>query len=219
VESRIPLEHPVVHPRFKTSVLESALLLWVVLAGCSDAAQRAVQGSSNSTDTDPQLVFWASLQSLCGKAFEGSVVENDPPDPSFEGRLLTMHVRECDLAEVRIPFTVGDDRSRSWVVTPTAAGLRLKHDHRHEDGSEDEITQYGGETRGRGTDTSQDFAADGYTSNLVPSAATNVWTIEVWPDSLFAYALRREGSERRFRVEFDLTRPVPPPPAPWGAGR
>jgi hypothetical protein len=49
-----------------------------------------------------------------------------------------------------------------------------------------------------------------------PAAVTNVWTMEVIPGERFAYALRREGTDRRFRVEFDLTRPVAPPPAPWG---
>lgn len=127
-----------------------------------------------------------------------------------------MHVRSCDPAEIRIPFHVGADRSRTWVVTPTATGLLLKHDHRHEDGSEDEITQYGGEAIGRGTDTTQDFAADAFTAELVPTAATNVWTVEVLPGERFVYALRREGSDRRFRAEFDLSAPIDPPPPPWG---
>ena len=48
-----------------------------------------------------------------------------------------MHVRECSEDAIRIPFHVGEDRSRTWVVTRTANGLRLKHDHRHEDGSEE----------------------------------------------------------------------------------
>ena len=45
-------------------------------------------------------------------------------------------------------------------------------------------------------------------SALIPAAATNVWTVEVVPDRTFVYALRREGTDRRFRIEFDLTRPV-----------
>lgn len=52
-----------------------------------------------------------------------------------------------------------------------------------------------------------------------PEASTNVWTVEVVPGNLFAYALRREDTDRRFRVEFDLSQPVPAPPAPWGVGR
>ncbi len=94
--------------------------------------------------------------------------------------------------------------------------LRLQHDHRHEDGSEDPITQYGGDARVVGTAQLQEFRADSATAALFPAAATNVWSIEVVPGRTFAYALRREGTDRRFRIEFDLSRPVPPPPVPWG---
>jgi hypothetical protein len=128
-----------------------------------------------------------------------------------------MHVRTCEPGVIRIPFFVGEDRSRTWVLTTTSVGLRLKHDHRHEDGTEDEVTQYGGDTEGRGLATAQDFHADAYTAELVPTAATNIWTLEHHPGELFAYGLRREASDRRFRVEFDLTRPIDTPPPPWGS--
>ena len=91
----------------------------------------------------------------------------------------------------------------------------LKHDHRHEDGSEDRITQYGGAVRPGDDDLSLDFYADAHTASLIPAAATNVWTMSIVPGKTFTYALRREN--RRFRVDFDLTRPVPAPPAPWGS--
>lgn len=194
------------------------LLLIATLSACGGAVpdNDLTADAQSDVERDPQLVFWSSLESLCGQAFEGRVTESVPPDPSFEAERLVMHVRSCDLAEIRIPFHVGEDRSRTWVVTPTSAGLRLKHDHRHEDGSEDEVTQYGGDTLGQGAATAQDFLADAVTAGLVPDAATNVWTVEVRPGELFAYALRREGADRRFRVEFDLTQPVDPPPPPWG---
>ena len=97
----------------------------------------------------PADAFMARLQALCGKAYEGRVVTNDPADTAFAGKRLVMHVRECAADEVRIPFHVGDDRSRTWIVTRTATGLRLKHDHRHADGQPDELTMYGGDTIGR----------------------------------------------------------------------
>jgi hypothetical protein len=153
---------------------------------------------------------------LCGQAFEGSVQEAQPPDTTFTGRALVMHVRECTENEIRIPFHVGDDRSRTWVVTRTVTGLRLKHDHRHPDGSEDEVTQYGGDTAESGTATRQSFPADQETAALIPAAATNVWTLELDRGVRFVYALRREGSDRRFRAVFALTEPVPAPPPPWG---
>jgi len=145
------------------------------------------------------------------------VVQDTTGDPRFKVQPMVMHVRECGEAQVRIPFHVGGDGSRTWVLTRTATGLRLKHDHRHQDGSEDTITQYGGDTRSPGTASAQDFYADAHTASLIPAAATNVWTVEVIPGQRFAYALRREGTDRRFRAEFDLTRAVTPPPPPWGA--
>lgn len=164
-----------------------------------------------------QQAFWQSLQALCGKAYAGRVVQDSTGDPRFKVQPMVMHVRECSDAQIRIPFHVGGDGSRTWVLTQTAAGLRLKHDHRHQDGSEDNITQYGGDTSGPGTASAQEFHADAHTASLIPAAATNIWTVEVIAGQRFAYALRREGTDRRFRVEFDLTNPVAPPPPPWGA--
>ena len=198
-------------PRFRSLLVAIVIL---AVSGCSATPES--DGEAVVYD-DPQLVFWSNLQGLCGQAFEGRVVENVPPDGSFDGQRLVMHVRTCEAGEVRIPFMVGEDRSRSWVVTTTAVGLRLKHDHRHEDGSEDAVTQYGGDAEGRGTSTLQEFAADSFTAELVPAAASNVWSLSLDPGVSFSYGLRRRDSDRRFRVEFDLTRPVTPPPPPWGS--
>lgn len=182
-------------------------------------AADSIQGDiPESVQTDAQAVFWASLQELCGTAHSGRVVEAPADDTTFAGKDLVMHVRTCTDDEIRIPFHVGTDRSRTWVLTRTDGGLRLKHDHRHEDGTEDAITQYGGDAAPGGSGQRQEFPADEHTSSLIPAAATNVWTVEVVPGSVFAYALRREGTDRRFRIEFDLSTEVATPPAPWGAG-
>ena len=139
----------------------------------------------------------------------------EPSDEAIGKERLVMHVRTCGPAEVRIPFHVGANRSRTWVLTPTTAGLRLKHDHRHEDGTEDRITQYGGDTRTVGPAPQREFFADAHTKALIPAAAENVWTMTVDPGKSFSYALRRDKQGRRFKVEFDLTRETEPPPAPW----
>lgn len=168
-----------------------------------------------ATGPAPQAAFWQRLQALCGKAYAGHLVEAPPGDETFAGRTLVMHVRDCGDRRIRIPFFVGADRSRSWVLTRTGEGLRLQHDHRHADGSEDEITQYGGDTPDAGAPGRQAFQADAHTRALIPPAATNVWTIEVHPGERFSYALERRGTDRRFRVDFDLRREVSPPPWGW----
>lgn len=197
------------HATGSPALLLAALLAALVGIGCAPAPEPPPEAAA------PADSFWDALTALCGQAFEGTVVESVPPDTAFEESRLVMHVRKCGDDEIRIPFHVGEDHSRTWVLTRTADGLRLKHDHRHEDGTADALTQYGGDTEAPGTATRQSFPADSATAAILPVAATNVWTLELDPGSSFAYALRREGTERRFRAEFDLTRPVAPPPPPW----
>lgn len=165
--------------------------------------------------------FLTALQSLCGKVFEGNIAVNEGAaanDP-FVGKPLVIHVRECRTGEVRIPLHVGEDRSRTWIVTRTATGLRLKHDHRHADGSEDTLTQYGGDTVTAGSATRQEFPADDFSRSLFaqqklpPGAQQNVWALDLGRGTL-SYELSRPG--RLVRMVFDLTMSVPVPPAPWG---
>ena len=160
--------------------------------------------------------FWNALQPYCNQAFEGTLVEGtEASDRSFGEQRMVMHVRSCTAEEIRIPFHVGENRSRTWVITRTSNGVRLKHDHRHEDGTPDRITQYGGDTRPGDDDLTLEFYADAHTAALIPAAAPNIWTLSVEPGRTFSYALRRETTGRRFRVAFDLTKPVTPPPPPW----
>ena len=186
------------------------LISVVPLAGC---AAVSVQESASAR-------FFADVAALCGRAFEGRVVSTEAADVAMRSERLVMHVRDCSADAIRIPFHVGANRSRTWVLTRTSSGMRLKHDHRHEDGSEDRLTQYGGDTVAAGTKARQEFPADAFSKDLFvressPQSVPNVWAMEIEPRRRFAYELRRPG--RFFRVEFDLASPVPLPPPPWGA--
>lgn len=186
------------------------LLAALALAGC------AIVPRSDG----PQILFWSRLWALCGHSYAGRVVSADPADREMAASRLVMHVSTCTPEAVRIAFHVGVDRSRTWVIGRTATGLRLKHDHRHRDGSEDVRSRYGGDTVSTGSARRQEFPADRFSRDLfvrenIPASATNVWAVEIAPGRSFAYALDRDG--RHFRVEFDLTRRVAPPPPAWGA--
>ena len=164
----------------------------------------------------PNNVFWKELEKLCGKAFAGAVVAAPAEDTTFKDKTLVMHVRSCEKDRMRIPFVVGEDRSRTWVLTMSDLGILLKHDHRHEDGTSDKVTMYGGLTTSVGMPTRQMFPADQATVEVIPAAATNVWWIDLIPGEHFSYNLRRMGSERYFSIKFDLKTPVKAPAAPWG---
>jgi len=177
--------------------------------------------AADAREIPPAEGFFAALRAECGRAFEGRITS--PPvaaDAAFAGKRLVMHVRGCTQSEIRVPLHVGYDRSRTWVISRTGGTLMLKHDHRHEDGSEDVLTQYGGIAASGGTAARQDFPADDFSKALfarekIPASIANVWTLQIDPGRTFHYQLARPG--RLFRVEFDLTRPVVAPPPPWGS--
>lgn len=186
----------------------------VIAGGAAPSAQPATPS--------PASQFLAGLAAVCGKAYAGRIVANEPPQPNdaFEGRALVVHVRTCEPGRVLVPFHVGEDRSRTFVLTLVGDRLRLKHDHRHKDGTSDVLTMYGGQSLVAGTTTRQEFPVDGaskalFTREKREASNTNTWAMELHPGRIFAYELTRPGG-RKFRVEFDLTKTVPTPPPAWG---
>lgn len=162
--------------------------------------------------------YFTNISQYCGQAFEGKVTEDNSNSDSFANKKLIMHVRKCTDSELQIPFHVGDDASRTWIITKTGSGLSLKHDHRHKDGTNDASTMYGGHTVDAGWSEVQSFPADQYSKELfvkqgIPQSVGNTWQMFIYPKQ-FTYRLIRDG--REFRVDFDLSKPITPPAAPWG---
>ncbi|MGB3722971.1 MAG: hypothetical protein WA979_09160, partial [Pacificimonas sp.] len=197
-----------------TRAFPAALALFA-LASCSEGAPtQPEQDSPSSEPTDPQDLFFDNLANLCGKAFAGRLTSDEAVDADMAGAAMAMHVRTCGDDEIRIPFHVetadGWDRSRTWVIRRTDTGLQLKHDHRHQDGSADAVTNYGGDTEDSGGPQRQSFPVDAESIALfqqegLAASITNIWTVGVTPDQ-FTYELRRTGENARlFKVAFDLT--------------
>lgn len=169
----------------------------IVSAACMALTLSACVATAPPAQLDPRAQYMAALNSLCGQRFEGAMTY--PPDPkhAFANKLLVAQFAKCSDTEVRIPFLVGADTSRTWVITPTASGLDLRHDHRHADGTPDAETMYGGMTKSAGTALSQSFFADDYTGKLIKGAGTNVWTISISPDkNTLTYHLDRDAKPR-----------------------
>lgn len=167
-------------------------------------------GDADATSDQAQASFWSNLTLHCGQAYRGVATRRPPGDQLFAGdEPLVVHFRECGENELRLPFHVGENRSRTWVLRRTAHALELRHDHRNPDGSEEENSWYGALTQSTGGPMRQEFLRerDGVTSG---------WAIEVEPGIRYTYGTVRDG-EWRYRLDFDLTTPIPEPPAPWGS--
>lgn len=161
-------------------------------------------GAMAAPETDTSREFFQNLRKLCGQRFEGET--RFPPDPNhpLAGKKLVMVLESCNEKELRIPFHVGEDKSRTWVLTLTDKGLLFKHDHRHPDGTPDRITMYGGWAAPNGTRYLQRFPADPETAKLIPEATTNVWTLEIIPEKKqFTYQLER-NSQPRYQALFNM---------------
>ncbi len=161
--------------------------------------------------------FFNTLKSHCGKSYEGTITAGGKEGDGFMGEKLTMHVRSCEGNTIRVPFFVGEDKSRTWVLTLGEDNrILLKHDHRHKDGSEEEVTQYGGMSSNTGLPNIQFFPADQHTSDLISRASVNVWWFTI-DESFISYNLRGISNDRIFTVKFDLSKEVATPAAPWGS--
>lgn len=165
-------------------------------------------------DTLGARQFWNTLKGHCGKAYKGEIASG-PAGDDFNNKRLVMHVLSCSDNEILIPFNVGEDRSRTWVLKYKNGRIELKHDHRHEDGTSDKVTMYGGTTSNGGLPGIAVFPADEETTSIIPAAATNVWWITI-DETKYTYNLRRIGSERLFSVSFDLTKEIEKPEPSWG---
>lgn len=164
-----------------------------LLAGCAAAPSPA--------DTRDQ--FMATLQGMCGQRFEGGLSYAIDPNSEFAGKKIATQVN-CTQTGIRMPVMVGEDRSRTWIFTRAAAGLELRHDHRHPDGTPHAVTMYGGMAQPGGTARAQSFLADAHTARIVPGAETNVWTVSFSEDGkVLTYRLERHA---RARAEFVMQR-------------
>lgn len=152
---------------------------------------------SSSYADETQDQYFDNLSALCGATFEGAMTFPVEGQDSFAGKLLVAEFESCTEDEIRVPFLVGEDASRTWVFSKIDGGLQLKHDHRHADGTPDEVTMYGGIANSEGSELKQSFEADAYTAELIPAAVTNVWNVSLNADrTVLTYHLERNAAPR-----------------------
>lgn len=148
--------------------------------------------------------FFDNLSLHCGKTYNGITEFPKDPQHPFVGKPLQMYVEHCSENEIRIPFKVGNNSSRTWIITKTNKGLLLKHDHRHADGTPEDLTMYGGYANSEGNPWQQHFEADNDTFKMIPEAKTNIWTITIDDkNQTFTYSLQRH-SKPRYKAVFDI---------------
>jgi hypothetical protein len=201
------------------------LLAILVLPACGqrdaeatvDAAAAGTGAAASAELPAEQAAFWERMREHCGRAYAGRIADATPYYlDRLEGSALVIHFRECSDDRLHVPMHVDDNRSRNWILTRAGGTIRLKHDHRGPDGTEEEVTQYGGDAPVPGLATRQTFPADAHTATILPDRFDNFWFMDFMDDDTFAYGVHWPKFGHSLRIVFDLTTPVEPPPAPWG---
>lgn len=166
----------------------------------------AFSGFSSDEPTDDQLAFFERMMSFCGESFPGSIPEGQPTR-GFTDEMVA-HFGPCSDDEIRIPFHVGEDESRTWILTLEEDGLLFKHDHRYPDGTPEEMTNYGGWADESGSQFGQAFPADEETIALRDNLRSHIWKFTFDEDeNVLSYSLYLYENHY-FTAEFDLTAPL-----------
>ncbi len=194
----------------KKSILFVAILTLVI--SCNQVSKEADNEKNDEILKEESLniheSFFQNLSKLCGKSFKGKEIYRSHHGESMAEFEMIMHVNVCKDDQIHIPFHIGEDKSRTWQFFLENGSLSLRHDHRHDDGTPEEQTMYGGYADDTGCEYRQNFPADEYSAELIEDGGGNVWTIKLDEDmTTFTYRLERD-KEKRWRVDFDLTKPL-----------
>jgi len=184
-----------------------AIIPALFLLACNQTGSDKSSNVYSSLSADEQA-FMNTLESLCGKSFIGAENYIKEGRESWAHKKFVMHVTKCDSNRIHIPFHLDEDHSRTWMFMVDEKGLRFRHDHRHEDGTPEDLTLYGGYADGTGNAFVQHFPADDFTMEMLADSNSRKWNIILAEDmSSFTYELEFQG-ELVFSAKFDLTNPV-----------
>lgn len=201
--------------RLNFTLLTTLILPFLLFSACSGNGEETTQ-----SELLPHELFFNALSEQCGNAYPGGLTLEPPGDDMLTGtELLIVHFRECDENQLKLPFHIeleeaeDWDRSRTWIFTKHEDGLELRHDHRKPDGSNDDVTMYGGHSVEGGGAMRFEFQSIPRTEE---TGIFRGWRVEIVPGERYTYGTIR-GTEWSWRIDFDLSEPIAElPPAPWG---
>ena len=171
------------------------LLFIAILAAC---------GSAPKSD---QAKFMDNLRDLCGNSYPGEVIQPQPAPEGFTDPMVA-HITDCGENYVNIPFHIGDNETRTWMLTQSEGALLFKHDHRNPDGTPDGLTNYGGWASDLGSEFRQSFPADPETIAMRDGLESHTWRFEFSEDlSTLSYSLYLYD-DLYFLADFDLTEAI-----------
>jgi hypothetical protein len=180
----------------RTMTKIAACVTALALAGCGAAP--VVETTAN-----PQRAFFDHIAARCGDEYPGRAVIAPETDDTFRPAFLGMRIETCTENQIRIPFIVDDDDSRTWVLTLDGGDLVFTHEHMLEGDTLSANSGWGGRAvAGSGTELFQHFPDHRWDPEHVPEENRSHWRMRLDPDhGQFVYYLDR-GTTPAYRLVF-----------------
>ena len=186
------------------------LILALLVISCNNQQEPAVT-EETAPEVEEVVVeepkdLFSKLSTYCGKPFAGKLLHSYAGPDFYKEKPMTINFEYCNEKEISIPFSVGEDRSKTWKLLKTEEGFSLKHQEVDGEGKPKKITMYGGNaTANTENPFALEFPADEETAKMIPVAQNNVWMLDLNPATqILTYTIKR-GDEVRFSAAFDLT--------------
>lgn len=180
--------------------MQIAAVAMLALAACGGPS------GSGGNDALPQGAFWDGLEPACGQVLPGEMLSRRSADRDWRRRGVSLDLVECSREGIRMVLAVGDDRSRSWTLTPQDDGILFRIERA--EGTGPGVSGYGGLSTEGPDAMRQVFPADAVTKEMFAErnlvlALENVWSLTLDPEAgHLTYEVERISGGRKMR--FDL---------------
>jgi hypothetical protein len=180
---------------------------FIALLACSAGITACARTPAADAEAQrsPQRAFFDAIAARCGEEYPGRAITAPASDDTFRPAFLGMRIASCSDREIRIPFIVDDDESRTWVLTIEGEDLVFTHEHMLEGDTLSSNSGWGGRAvAGTGTALFQHFPDHRWEPDQVPAANRSHWRMRLDPEhGQFVYYLDR-GVTPAYRLVFHM---------------
>jgi len=118
---------------------------------------------------------------------------------------IWLEVAQCNQKEIRMPIYINEKIYRTLILSQDQSNYILRHENKRSDGTQAEISMYGGQTDGKKDAFLLLFPADGYSRQLLGAELNYAWSLAFTSDkSTLSYMIENNG-KLTLQIDFDLS--------------
>jgi hypothetical protein len=152
--------------------------------------------------------FYQQLKMHCGQKLTGVVLYPSGKEAPFQGMPIWLELVACSDKEIRMPIYINQKIYRTLVLSQDKTHYTLRHENKRPDGTQAEISMYGGQTTGKTDNYLLLFPADGYSRQLLGAELNYAWSLGFNSDkSTLSYMIENDG-KLTLQIDFDFNQPV-----------